>query len=1147
MPVFIKNNNNLLFVHVPKTGGSSAEELFKKSGWRIACLDKGSQGTLNHLRPCSPQHMHAKMLQQQFVLCQFNGIFMIVRHPYDRFCSEYCYINKNNCDFSSKAVENWTRKIFCEYTSNNFILDNHIRPQNEFYIPGSTVYKLEDGFDSIKQDLNGQYGIEFVAEDIRVMCRKTESGFSSKDIALNATVKNMLNIMYSQDFIQFGYKPDNKMRHTTPIDTFPSTNTLPVDLGQTETKKPTEKKEPPEINKNDLTIYNLWIQQHKFIDSDLNFFSNIISLQEHHSIIHILINISKGEEILLADTIDSIGAQVYTNWCLSVVADFTCPDPLFEELDQLQWIVCSNNMATTSIEVLESVEADLVVSMKPGDILDSAFLYFIYLYTETNPSWKFIYTDEDTIDNEGNFVSPKFKPDCNLDLIRSTNYIGDACVIKKEALSKLQKTGTFDCTNNYDLFLRSHDAFGEQSIGHISKLLFHSFDREDKNLNNIKSKYELSSLKKHFKRNNILCTISEGVLEKTYFVKYELNPTSLVSIIIPTKDNVSLLQKCISSLFEKTDYKNYEIIIIDNNSTDPETISYLKSISVSHPAIRVLSYTKPFNYSAINNFAVKEAKGEYLLLLNDDTEILQGFWLDRMLQHAQRKDVGAVGARLIYSNKRLQHAGIILGLFGLAHHPGINRDMTEPGYMNRFQVVQNFSAVTAACLLVKKSRYLEVGGLDEEGLKVLFNDVDFCLKLGKAGYRNVWTPYVTLIHHGSSSLGKKTKKTKKDVKKTIARVQKEHQIMKERWTPILINDPAYNKNLSLKKFNWNLDTIFPVPWDQNIADRLKIAAIPNSSAGSTHYRISSPFHSLRKSGVAWDTIFPTPKQNRMPNVIDLSRIAPDSLLLHSVFCKQDLLKEYKQQTKTFLIYGLDDFLSQVPANNPTQILIPKDINSRLKGMISQSDRFIVSTEPLYDHFKKKNIIDDIRILPNCLDGDRWMTLQSLKRQGKKIRIGWAGAIQHHGDLNIITEVIKETHKEVDWIFMGMCPENIRDFVLEFHPSEHFDKYPAKLASLNLDLAVAPLEINKFNEAKSNLRLLEYGVLGIPVIATDIFPYQNSPAKTVCNEKDQWIAAIRERVADIDAAEKEGDSLKKWVLDTFLLENNLELWLNALTP
>ena len=209
MPIFKKGKQDLLFVHVPKTGGTSIEILFELSGWSIAYLDLSLKGkSFNHLRVCSPQHMHAEMLKQQLKLHKFTGMFMLVRHPYDRFRSEYAYINKGNCDPSAAAVEVWARKIFKAYSKNPFVYDNHLRPQHEFYLPGTIVYKLENGFNKAIQHLAAKYKIEFVNKELREMSREKESGFSSSDVELNDSVKNMLNIIYQQDFRQFGYKPE---------------------------------------------------------------------------------------------------------------------------------------------------------------------------------------------------------------------------------------------------------------------------------------------------------------------------------------------------------------------------------------------------------------------------------------------------------------------------------------------------------------------------------------------------------------------------------------------------------------------------------------------------------------------------------------------------------------------------------------------------------------------------------------------------------------------------------------------------------------------------------------------------------------------------------------------------------------------------
>ena len=551
----------------------------------------------------------------------------------------------------------------------------------------------------------------------------------------------------------------------------------------------------------------------------------------------------------------------------------------------------------------------------------------------------------------------------------------------------------------------------------------------------------------------------------------------------------------------------------------------------------------------MNNLAAREAKGEYLLLLNNDTQIVQSEWLERLLSYGQRPDVGIVGARLVYPESGiLQHAGVVLGMSSIADHPFHNvLSISDPGYMNRAQVDQNYSAVTAACLLVRKSVYEQVGGMDEERLKVLFNDVDLCLKVRELGYKIVWTPYATAVHHGSTSL----KSESADLMKLALgneRAKQERGAMMERWLPQLANDPAYNRHLSFKPPGYQVEGTVVIDWDTNLHDRPRILGSP-LSGGSGEYRVIAPFRALSRAGLAQCDVVQAGKmfQTRVLMPVEIERAKPDTLVLHSAIDDKQMeaLALYQQYNQDVLrVLTLDDLLSQVPKDNSFYRYSYKDAKPRLRKALSFCDRLIVSTEPLAALCRP--MIEDIHIIPNRLESSQWGNLRSLRRQGKKPRVGWAGAQQHKGDLALIVDVVKQTSAEVDWVFFGMCPVELRPYVSEFHDFVlSFYEYPAKLASLNLDLAVAPLEVHAFNEAKSNLRLLEYGILGWPVVCTDVYPYQDAPIKRVPNETSAWVDAIRERINDLDASAQEGDRLKAWVRQNYLLEDHLDQWLRAL--
>lgn len=898
--------------------------------------------------------------------------------------------------------------------------------------------------------------------------------------------------------------------------------------------------------------YQFWIQNHALMEIDAQIHAERMMQWAIKPTFHLFMFVFNDEQHLLADTLSSLGQLFYQNWKLTVIADSASPDGMFDELEVLEWLTLPEQ-----IEPYDYLNATMVdspaewVSFIPAGTCFEPQIWlqfgdYINLYKDKTA----FYCDDDLISSTGERSQPRFKPDFNLDLLRSQDYLGP--LLCKTSL--FEAVGGFDKVpghENMSLALKAYERVGAEGIGHIADVLMHLPE-------NILSLYSTQmsqqAVQQHLVRQQLLAFAEPGLMDKTVRVVYQWPDSPKVSIIIPTKDKLEFLRPCVEAALLKNSYPNFEIIIINNRSEELDTLDYFRQLSeLPGDTLRVIDYPHPFNYAAISNLAAENARGEYLLFLNNDTEALHPEWLERMMAHAQRPEVGIVGARLVYPETGLiQHAGVILGMESIAEHIYLGSlDIKEPGYMGRAQVDQNFSAVTGACLLIRKSTYLQVGGMDEQQFAVSYNDIDLCLKVRQSGFLVTWTPYSVLVHHGSVTQKSELSRSAEQ-SSNAERFQNERENMLKKWLPVIANDPAFNRNLSLVYRDCLIESVMPTNWDTHFHDRPKILGLP-LQGGSGDYRVIQPFAALSHAALAQCEFYRFNNNLTRPIMIsEYARIAPDSVVFHAAL--NDIQLQQLEQLKEFLpnvfrIYSIDDLLTNVPEQSSAYKEIKRhfaDAKSRMRRALQSTDRLIVSTQPLADLCA--GMVDDIWVIPNRLPKDPWLSVTSLSNQGHKPRVGWAGAQQHQGDLAIMAEVVKATANEVDWIFMGMCPEDIKPYVHEYHYFVPIAEYPAKLASLNLDLAVAPLEIHPFNEAKSNLRLLEYGVLGWPVICTDIYPYRtnNPPVIHVQNQVDQWVAAIRQILADKAALADAGSALKSWVLQHYMLEDHLDEWLKALT-
>jgi glycosyltransferase involved in cell wall biosynthesis len=562
----------------------------------------------------------------------------------------------------------------------------------------------------------------------------------------------------------------------------------------------------------DSTIYERWTkvyEGHGFVPAGSDPAEFLLEMP----LISVVMPVYNTPERWLRRAIGSVRAQTYSNWQLCIADDASTEPHVRAVLEEaaasdprvvVRFRPKNGHISEASNSALELATGSFVALLDHDDELTPDALFEVAAALDARPDAGYIYSDEDKIDEEGRRHQPYFKPDWLPDLFLGQNYTCHLSVYRTELV---RAAGGFrpgyEGSQDWDLALRVVERISADQIVHIPKVLYHWRAIPGSTAVRVSEKsYSVESARRaltdHFaylgQKVELLPVVGDN-----WRVKYPLpSPPPLVSLVIPTRNQLSHLRRCIDGILERTAYPLYEIIVVDNGSDDPETLVYLGSLSDgSHPLLRppvraeVLRFDGPFNYSAINNFAVARSRGAVVGLLNNDVEVINAEWLEEMVSQASRPEIGCVGAMLYYPNDTIQHAGVVLGLGGVAGHVFRHFPRGTDGAFNRARLAQNYSAVTAACLVVRRSIYGQVGGLDEDALSIAFNDIDFCLKVQEAGYRNLWTPFAELYHHESVSRGAENTVEK------VERFRSEIETMLKRWGPKLMEDPAYNPNLSL--------------------------------------------------------------------------------------------------------------------------------------------------------------------------------------------------------------------------------------------------------------------------------------------------------------------------------------------------------------
>lgn len=557
--------------------------------------------------------------------------------------------------------------------------------------------------------------------------------------------------------------------------------------------------------------YPNWLARNEVLDIEA--MTQEIATFHYQPKISIAMPVYNVEEKWLRLCIDSIFNQVYTNWELCM-ADDASTDPNvkkilteYQQLDERIRVVFreqNGHISEATNSALAIATGEFVALLDNDDELAINAFYEVVKVLNENPELDLIYSDEDKIDMDGNRSDPAFKPDWSPDLLLGTNYISHLGVYRRSILEEIGgfRKG-YEGSQDYDLVLRFTEKTTKERIKHIPKVLYYwrmlpTSTAVDQGSKGYAFEAGLRAVQDALVRRGINGHATHGAANGLYDVYYDIKSDKLVSIIIPTKNGYKDVQRCVSSIIEKTTYQNYEIIMADNGSTDPKMHELYAEFEQQLPGrFFVESIDIPFNFSTINNRAVKKAHGEYLLFLNNDTEVITENWLTLMVSFAQQERIGCVGAKLLYPNNTVQHAGVILGLGGVAGHGHYGYPHGDLGYFGRLAINVNYSAVTAACLLMKKADFDAVGGF-EEAFTVAFNDVDLCLKVQALGRDNVWLHEAELYHFESQTRGYDDKGKKKK------RFEQEKVMMEEKWGPLIENDPFYNPNLTRDIPNFSL-------------------------------------------------------------------------------------------------------------------------------------------------------------------------------------------------------------------------------------------------------------------------------------------------------------------------------------------------------
>lgn len=822
-----------------------------------------------------------------------------------------------------------------------------------------------------------------------------------------------------------------------------------------------------------------------------------------------------GDPSALARTLDTVNQQLYHR-VRAYVMGGTDPGRV-----DVQWLPCDPRQPAIAINgLLEGSQSDWFMLIEAGEEFIAAGLLVAALnLLEAPESCLAVYADEALRMSDG-AVDISLRPDFNLDLLLAfPASLSRHWMYRREALVSV--CGFDDsCGGAFQLAyqLRLITEQGIASIGHVSEPLLIANEVRQSECAAERAVIDAHLQARGYYRAQAIAL--QGAPGR-YRIDYGHERQASVSILIYLEGQLVHFQRCLESMLMQTNSVDYEVLLIEPGSDDPALLEWLGLVEqMGEGRFQVLRFTPGQSRAAMCNAAAREARGEYLVWVDAHGAVLESGWLQALLNHAQRPEVGAVGGKLQGSDGSIRQGGLVLGLGGTVGRLSEVLSSRSADYITRLGLEQNCSAVGAECLMLRRALFLEADGFDTDPLLAPWTDVDLCLRLQQAGYLNVWTPYARLLLDS--------------VPGTRASSEQEDALFAH-WLPQLARDPAYNVNFSLRADKGFALENNDLSWHPLQGHVPKVLAFVTDEQVASDLRLVQPLRALREGGqIEGAAVL------GLLSPVEIERLAPATVVLQRPLDDAGLLalSRLRAFSKAFTVYDLDGYLPQMDLQGE---YTAEELLERMRFGMMQADRVLVGTPALAELLQGQH--DDIRVLESLLPVG-WGRIQSKRRMGPKPRLGWLGG----KDAHLLVEVLPALADEVDWVVLGECPESLRPSLAEQHPGVEQHQLAVALAALNLDLALVPMEETLGNACTGDLRVLQHAACGHPIICSRVPGFVGGdvlPLSRVSNQPQEWIRAIRLHLEDRDASAALGDALQSTVRAQWLLEGErLQTWRQA---